>query len=87
MSTNVHPAKAETESGQGKRDLVVSHIVRMGSACAPDLAGQMGHGLRADDLIPVLESLVEAGVLQHKKDHRDQREYGKPYQVVYELAK
>lgn len=69
-------------------DLVESKMRQVGCACAPDLAGQIGAGIRADDLIPVLESLVESGVLRHKEQEPDDdREYKGKYQVVYELAK
>jgi len=85
MTTNAQLAKGVQT--QEIRDLVVRNIVRLGSACAPDLAGQMGSGLRADDLIPVLEALVTDGVLRRKKDPRDPREYKEPFQIVYELVR
>lgn len=69
------------------QNLVESKVRQLGCACAPDLAGQIGTGVRADDLIPVLESLVQRGVLRHKeRDPDDDREYNGKYQVVYELA-
>jgi len=66
-------------------DLIVSKIVEMGCACATDLAGQIGGGKKAKDLIQPLESLVKRGVLRHKKDESDPREYNE-YQTIYELA-
>lgn len=67
--------------------LVEVTVRDLGCACAPDLAGQIGRGTRADDLIPILESLVEKGVLRHKKrEPDDDREYKGKYQVVYEPA-
>lgn len=85
MKTNAKLAKGL--QGQEVRDLVVRNVVKLGSVCAPDLAGHIGSGLRADELIPVLESLVGDGVLRHKKDPRDPRDYKEPYQVVYELVR
>lgn len=68
-------------------DLIVSKIVEMGCSCAFDLAGQLGEGVKANDLIAVLESLVEKGILRRKKSGADDpRMYG-AYQTVYELAR
>jgi hypothetical protein len=67
-------------------DLIVSKIVEMGCACAPDLAGQIGGGMKARDLVQPLESLVKRGILRHKQDPSDTREYNE-YQTVYELAR
>jgi hypothetical protein len=73
---------------QQLRDLLVSKVVDLGCACAPDLAGQIGSGIKPVDLIPVLEDLVKDGVLRHmKRDPRDRRDYAEPYQTVYELAR
>jgi len=69
------------------RRMVEATVRDLGCACAPDLAGQLGLGLRADDLIPVLESLVENRVLRHKeREPDDNREYDGKYQIVYEPA-
>lgn len=67
-------------------DLIVRKIVEMGCACAPDLAGQIGSGVKARDLVQPLEALVKRGILRHKKDKSDTREYNE-YQTVYELAR
>lgn len=70
---------------QELRDLIAEKIVDLGCACAPDLAGQIGLGVTADDLLPILESLVDEGVLCHKKkDPRDPRDYKPPYQTRYQ---
>ena len=70
---------------QELRDLVSAKLVDLGCACAPDLAGQIGFGVTADDLLPILKSLADEGVLRHKeKDPRDPRDYKPPYQTVYE---
>ena len=67
------------------RDLVFRKIWESGCACAPDLAGQIGGGKTADELIPILDSLVVSGLLRHKaKDPDDPRDYQGKYQVVYE---
>jgi competence protein ComGC len=69
------------------RRQVEATVRDLGCACAPDLAGQIGQGMKADDLIPVLESLVEDGVLRHKqREPDDNREYNGKYQIVYEPA-
>ena len=73
-------------TSQQLRDLIVNRVVEWGHVCAPDLAGQIGTGATPDDLIPVLESLVDDGVLRHVKDPKDKREYKAPYQTRYELA-
>lgn len=78
-------------AGRGEQDrqlddLIVSKIVEMGCACAPDLAGQIGGGTAAKDLIGTLESLVARGVLRRKVDKDDPRKYNE-YQAVYELAR
>jgi hypothetical protein len=75
------------EDNPALKDLVVNKIRELGCACPPDLAGQIGAGVRADDLIPVLKSLVDKGVLRRKdKETDDEREYKGEYQTVYELA-
>lgn len=85
MTSNVKTARSQHD--QSLRDLIISKIVRSGCACAPDLASQIGNGVKADDLIPVLEQLVAEGVLRYTVDPKDPREYQKPYQVVYELPR
>jgi hypothetical protein len=78
---------AVDEKSPELNDLVVNKIVELGCACPPDLAGQIGAGVKADDLIPVLKSLVDKGILRRKeKDPDDEREYKGEYQTVYELA-
>ena len=68
------------------REQIVRKIVKLGCACAPDLAGEIGVGKRADDLIPVLHSLVAEGVLRRRQpDPTDPRKYEGEYQTVYEL--
>lgn len=69
---------------QELRDLIAEKIVDLGCACAPDLAGQIGFGVTADDLLPILEALTDEGVLRHKEnDPRDPRVYQAPYQTRY----
>lgn len=86
MATNVKMEKEGRE--QELRDAIVRTIVSLGGACAPDLAGQLGSGTRAKDLIPVLNSLVEARVLRRReRDPRDHRDYQGPFQTVYELER
>ena len=80
MATNV------AEQNETLKDRLVGKIVKMGCACATDLATQLGEGYKAADLVTPLESLVQAGILRHKHDPTDQRQY-KTEQTVYELAK
>jgi hypothetical protein len=75
------------EAGHNLKDEIVEKVVRMGCACPTDLAAQIGHGVKADDLLDPLESLVKMGVLRHKIDPSDPRKYSSQYQTVYELAR
>ncbi|MDQ3817434.1 MAG: hypothetical protein M3362_07055 [Acidobacteriota bacterium] len=68
------------------KDLIVSKIVEMGCACTTDLAGQIGNGVKPNDLLPALDSLVKNGILRRKEDKNDPRKYNE-YQTVYELAR
>ncbi len=82
-------AKAETVgerlTTQQLKALIVRQIFDLGHACAPDLAGQIGSGTTKEQLVPILESLVDEGVLRHVKEPKDHRDYKGPYQVRYEL--
>jgi hypothetical protein len=69
------------------KDEIVSKIVKLGCACATDLATELGSGLKPQDLVAPLESLVKSGVLRHKSDSRDDRKYSAPEQTAYELAR
>lgn len=69
------------------RDLLVRNIVRLGCACAPDLAGQLGEGKTPTELVPVLDALVDEGVLRLKNDPDDPRKYSDPLQKVYEVSR
>ena len=66
---------------------IVSKIVGLGSACATDLATQIGRGITAKELVDPLEDLVRSGVLRHKTDTGDPRKYSSPEQTAYELAR
>lgn len=81
----------ETAVGTKQTDLkerVVSKIVELGCACPVDLAGQIGADTRADELVPVLHSLVESGVLRRKENEPgDTRNYEGEMQTIYELNK
>jgi hypothetical protein len=79
-------AVIERENGN-LNDEIVSTLVSIGCACPTDLAAQIGHGIRADDLMDPLESLVKRGILRHKVDPSDPRKYTDRYQTVYELAR
>ncbi|HZG53466.1 MAG TPA: hypothetical protein VEZ40_15145 [Pyrinomonadaceae bacterium] len=69
------------------REQIVRKIVKLGCACAPDLAGEIGIGKRADDLIPTLHALVDEGVLRRRAhDPNDHHKSDDEYQIVYELA-
>jgi DNA-binding HxlR family transcriptional regulator len=69
------------------RDLIVSKIVKMGRACANDLAGQIGTGIRPQQLVHELASLEELGVIRRsEKDRDDPRNYNAS-QTVYELTR
>jgi hypothetical protein len=67
------------------KDQLVSKIVKLGCACATDLAGEIGGRIKPKDLVEPLNSLVDSGVLRRKKDKDDPREYNE-CQIVYELA-
>jgi hypothetical protein len=69
------------------RESILRNIRHWNHACAPDLAGLIGHGVTVDRLIPVLESLVREGVLKHmEKESRDPRDYTGPNKTRYGLA-
>jgi hypothetical protein len=80
------PLDAPQLSDQQLRDLLLRQIVEWGHACAPDLAGQIGHGITTKQVVPVLEDLVSAGLLKHFKDRKDKRQYEGEFQTRYELA-
>ena len=69
------------------KDLVVRKIIDLGCASALHLAVQIGSDTTAEELIPLLESLVQEGILRHSKDSRDPRCYLSPYETIYELAR
>jgi hypothetical protein len=69
------------------KDEIVSKIVKLGCACATDLATELGSGLKPSDLVAPLDSLVKSGVLRYKSDSSDKRKYSAPEQTVYELAR
>lgn len=48
-------------------DKIIQKLISLGASSAAGLAGEIGRGVRADDLIPLLESLVASGVLQFKE--------------------
>lgn len=78
--------EAESQDARLNDDLIVGKIVEMGCACAPDLAGQIGGGVKAKDLVQPLESLVKRGILRRNQDTSGTREYNE-YQTVYELVR
>ena len=85
MATSVEELK--TLNRQQIRESILQNINHWEHACAPDLAGLIGHGVTADELIPVLESMVSEGVLEHmKKESKDPRDYKGRYQRRYRLA-
>lgn len=78
----------ENPSSVQFRDLLFRKVWESGCACATDLAGQLGGGITAAQLIPILEDLVAQRALRHKKkDPKDSRNYDDKYQVVYEPVK
>jgi hypothetical protein len=68
------------------KNTIVSKIIEMGCACPTNLASEIGHGKKAADLIEPLESLVKSGVLRHRQDKKDPRQYNE-HQIVYELSR
>jgi hypothetical protein len=85
MATSVEEVK--TLNDQQIRHSILENINQWEHACAPDLAGMIGHGVTADRLIPILESLVNEGLLEHmKKESKDPRDYSGPYQRRYRLT-
>lgn len=74
------------DQGTQLDDLLVGKIVELGCACPTDLAGQLGGGRSAKDLIGPLDALVNRGILRYKNDKSDTRHYNE-YQRVYELAR
>jgi hypothetical protein len=86
MNSNAGLLAESQEVDSQLKDQIVSKIVEMGCACPTDLAGQIGGGKKADDLLSALDSLVKSGILKRKVDKNDPREYNQ-YQTVYELAR
>jgi len=85
MATIVEELKTLNE--HQLRESILRNITKWGHACAPDLAGLVGHGVTADRLIPVLESLVDEGVLKPmEKEPKDHRDYTGKYQKRYSLT-
>lgn len=85
MATSVE--ELNTLSNKQIRESILQIISRWDHVCAPDLAGLIGHGVTPDQLIPVLELLVDEGVLEHmKKESKDPRNYNGPYQRRYRLT-
>ena len=81
MATSVDELKLSTEQ---VRELILQNIRRWEHACAPDLAGLIGHGVTPQELLPVLESMVSEGVLEHMKNEtKDPRQYNGDYQRRY----
>ena len=70
-----------------QEDEVLSRVVKMGRACAVDLAGQIGRGALPKDVARVLDSLERSGTIRRsKKARNDPREYNE-FQITYELAR
>lgn len=70
-----------------QEDEVLSRVVKMGRACAVDLAGQIGRGALPKDVARVLDSLERSGAIRRsKKDKNDPREYNE-FQITYELVR
>lgn len=68
------------------RTQVLNKIGELGCSCPADLAGEIGGGATADDLIPVVKSLVESGDIRRKEnDLDDHRVYKGDEQTIYEL--
>ena len=67
---------------QDLQDQIVRRLVKVGRACAPDLANEIESHARPDDLIPVLQSMVAEGIVRTVEDSRARNKY----QVIYELA-
>lgn len=85
MATSVEELK--TLNNEQVRESILQNLNRWEHACAPDLAGLIGHGVTPQELIPVLESLVSEGVLEHmKKESKDPRDYNGEYQRRYRRA-
>lgn len=83
MATN---ALQETDEQERElEDQIAGKIVKMGCACATDLATQIGGGRTAKELAERLEGMVKKGILRHKEDKKDSRSYDGEYQIVYEL--
>lgn len=80
----MHMATNATLEQNNLEDEITGMVVHIGCACSTDLASQIGKGVSADDLLPILETLVKKGTLRHKVDPSDPRKYADRYQTVYE---
>jgi hypothetical protein len=65
------------------QDQVVRRLLKVGAACAPDLANEVEFDAGPDELIEALQALKEKGVVRPVEGTSDRNKY----QVVYELSR
>lgn len=77
----------ETEITKERQDQVFQALWTKGRACAPDIASYLQPPTDPDEVLAVLDSLEQEGVVQKaRRDPNDPREYEEPYQTCYVLA-
>jgi hypothetical protein len=73
--------------GKELRDQILQRLNRVQRACAPDLANELKTEATPEELLLILKSLAEEGLVREvPPDPKDTRNYKKPYQTRYEIA-
>lgn len=79
--------KSDAKVSEDLQDRVVQDLWRKTSACAPDIATELGEDVSVKQVLRALEQLEDEGVVRRvEPDSEDPREYESPYQDVFELA-
>ena len=68
---------------QELQNQVVKRLLKVGAACAPDLANEVNVDAGPDELVEALESLQQKGVVRPVKGTASRGRH----QIVYEIAR
>lgn len=82
------PVPAIQERVEQLKDQVIRSFWKKGGrACVADLANELSPPTSAKELVPIVESLEEEGIVRRVSDPKDHRDYQAPHQTIYELSR